>query len=177
MRGGTMSGNCATGMRVIAIAPAMVMTMAMTMARRGRAMKTLEIMTPSSPSGALLWRCRLARRRPAGRRGLARRRCGRHRLSRPHALNAVDDHRVALVEAVGDDRHGRRRLAELDALLLCLVVAIDGIDIVALLIRKDGGARHGQRLDRLRLAHDHGDELGIDQLARDVGALRGRTTR
>src|ERR1051326_6995773 len=122
MRGGTMSGNCATGMRVIAMAPAMVMTMA----RRGRAMKTLEIMAPSSPSGALGRRCRLARRGAAGRGRLARRRCGCHRLSRTHALDAVDDHRVALVEAIGDDRHGRGRLAELDALLLRLVVAVDG---------------------------------------------------
>ncbi len=38
-----MSGNCATGMRVIASAPAMVMTIAMTIASRGRRMKTEEI--------------------------------------------------------------------------------------------------------------------------------------
>ena len=38
-----MSGNCATGMRSIASAPAIVMTIAMTIASRGRAMKTAEI--------------------------------------------------------------------------------------------------------------------------------------
>src|SRR6185312_6470341 len=54
MRGGTMSGNCATGMRVSAMAPAMVMTMAMTMARRGRRIKTAEIIArrPPQPRGA-----------------------------------------------------------------------------------------------------------------------------
>ena len=43
-----MSGNCATGMRVSAIAPAIVITMAMTMASRGRLMKVAEII-PASP--------------------------------------------------------------------------------------------------------------------------------
>src|SRR5437763_1861478 len=38
-----MSGNCATGMRSIEIAPASVMTMAITTASRGRRMKAAEI--------------------------------------------------------------------------------------------------------------------------------------
>ena len=38
-----MSGNCATGMRSIASAPASVITIAMTMASRGRSTKTEEI--------------------------------------------------------------------------------------------------------------------------------------
>jgi hypothetical protein len=38
-----MSGNCATGMRVMASAPAIVVTMAITTASRGRRMKTAEI--------------------------------------------------------------------------------------------------------------------------------------
>ena len=42
--GGTMSGNWATGMRSMASAPAMVMMIAMTTARRGRLTKTAEIM-------------------------------------------------------------------------------------------------------------------------------------
>ncbi len=39
-----MSGNCATGMRVSAIRPAMVMTIAMTIASRGRSTKTAQNM-------------------------------------------------------------------------------------------------------------------------------------
>ena len=42
-----MSGNCATGMRVSASAPAIEMMIAMTMARRGRSTKTEEIMKGS----------------------------------------------------------------------------------------------------------------------------------
>jgi len=38
-----MSGNCATGMRRSASAPAIVMTNAMTIASRGRSTKTAEI--------------------------------------------------------------------------------------------------------------------------------------
>jgi hypothetical protein len=38
-----MSGNCATGMRVSARAPAIVMTSAMTTASRGRSTKIAEI--------------------------------------------------------------------------------------------------------------------------------------
>ena len=38
-----MSGSCATGMRSIDSAPASVMTIAMTIASRGRRMKTAEI--------------------------------------------------------------------------------------------------------------------------------------
>jgi hypothetical protein len=40
--GGTMSGNCAIGIAVIAMRPASVMTMAMTKASRGRSMKMPE---------------------------------------------------------------------------------------------------------------------------------------
>ncbi len=41
--GGTMSGNCATGICVSASRPAIVMTKAITIARRGRSTKTEEI--------------------------------------------------------------------------------------------------------------------------------------
>jgi len=37
-----MSGNCAIGIVVIAMTPAMVMTIAMTIASRGRSMKMAE---------------------------------------------------------------------------------------------------------------------------------------
>ena len=40
--GGTISGNCAIGIEAMAIAPASVITMAMTTANLGRSMKMLE---------------------------------------------------------------------------------------------------------------------------------------
>jgi hypothetical protein len=42
-----MSGSCARGIRVSAISPASVMTMAMTIASRGRLMKIAEIIQSS----------------------------------------------------------------------------------------------------------------------------------
>jgi hypothetical protein len=42
--GGTISGNCATGIAVKAMMPASVMTMAMTKASRGRSMNRPENM-------------------------------------------------------------------------------------------------------------------------------------
>ena len=64
-----MSGNCATGIAVIAISPASVMTIETTKASRGRSMKTSEIIGRSywlaprrrAPSAT-------PRRRAAGRR-------------------------------------------------------------------------------------------------------------
>src|ERR1700736_5188454 len=130
-----MSGNCATGMRVSAIAPAMVMTTAMTMARRGRVMNTPEIMRRSPAAGARRRRGRAAgRRRTAGggaRRAGGRRLdaggAGRDRLARTHALDALDDDAFAFTQSVGHCRQRRRGLAELNAALLRLVVAVDDI--------------------------------------------------
>ncbi len=48
-----MSGNCATGMTPMAMAPARVMTMAMTNARRGRSMKMAENMGAQFPGAVL----------------------------------------------------------------------------------------------------------------------------
>src|SRR6266851_3379564 len=144
-----MSGNCATGMRVSAIAPAMVMTMAMTMARRGRVMKTPEIMARSSSAGARRRRGRAAGGRAwrAGCRRLDAGGAGRDRLSRAHALDALDDDALAFAEPAGHRRQRRRRLAELDAALLRLVVAVDDVDVVAHLVGEYRGARHRQRLE------------------------------
>ena len=58
--GGTMSGNCATGMTDSAMRPAIEMTMEMTKASRGRRMNTAEIMamllSPAEAAADLLLR-------------------------------------------------------------------------------------------------------------------------
>ena len=73
-----MSGNCAIGIAEMAMAPASVMTMAMTTANRGRSMKMLENIVRSVF-------------RTDGRR---------HDLSRMHFLNPVGDDKLALLESV-----------------------------------------------------------------------------
>src|SRR6202021_815097 len=98
--GGTMSGNCATGICKSASAPAMVMTNAITIASRGRSTKTAEIMGFCPPA----WPRR--RREPLDHRGYRR---GR--------LPELDPAQLGLV--VGADRediiallvrqHGRAR--------------------------------------------------------------------
>src|SRR6267154_1115550 len=119
--GGTMSGNCETGMRVSEIAPAIGMRMAMTIARRGRSTKIEEnIKSPSS--------VRYRRNRWSGWRS---RRDG---LAWAHALQAFDNHAVTFVQSAYDGGESWRRLSELDVLPSRLVVGIDDKDIVALLI-------------------------------------------
>src|ERR1700733_3644078 len=130
-----MSGNCATGMRSSESTPASVITMAMTIASRGRSTKTAEIMP--------LWtrRFRCGRRRRGG--------TGVYLDAWPHALDALEHDRFAFLEASHDDRGGRGRLAELDAALLDVVLAVDDIDVVALLIGQYRGTRDRQRFHRL----------------------------
>ena len=60
----------------------------------------------------------------------------------------------------------RRRGPELDTPLLHLVLAVDDVDIVALLIRQHGRARNRHRLDRFGILEDHRDEFAVDELAR-----------
>src|SRR5882762_1945492 len=122
-----MSGSCATGIRVRANSPPSVMTMAMTIASRGRSMKTEEI-TWSAPGGH--GRCR----------------CRRDRRIGPHTLKPLDDDALALREAVGDAGRFGRRLAEAHAALPGHIVLIDDIYEGALLIGEDRGARHGDDL-------------------------------
>ena len=50
--GGTISGNCATGMRSNEIKPAIVVRIAMTMANRGRSTNSFEIMARQPRLGA-----------------------------------------------------------------------------------------------------------------------------
>src|SRR6516165_9527039 len=127
-----MSGNCATGMRVSAINPAIVMTNAMTTARRGRSTKIAEI--TGLPPGRRWWRAR----RP-----------GRDDLTRADTLHALGNNQLAFVEAARHDRRLRCRLAEMDAPHLRPVLPIDDIDVVALLVRQDRRARDAEHRDRL----------------------------
>src|SRR5579862_6880401 len=80
-----MSGNWAIGIADIAIRPASVMTMAMTMAKRGRSIKILE-----NTLFALQFR------------SVLRHNVCRHRLTRVHLLNAIGDDQLALLESALD---------------------------------------------------------------------------
>src|SRR5262249_32667960 len=75
--GGTMSGSCAIGIRARARSPPKVMTIEMTIASRGRSMKTEEIIL-SAPAGD----------------GCYGRRC--HRCVGPCPLDALDDYSLSL---------------------------------------------------------------------------------
>src|ERR1700722_16699120 len=86
--GGTMSGNCATGMRNSDRTPASVIRIAMTIARRGRSTKTAEIIRLLSRRLGCGWWWR----------GRARRDLD----SRPDSLNAVHHDHIAFVEGRSD---------------------------------------------------------------------------
>src|SRR5277367_2720807 len=105
--GGTISGNCATGIWKIAKRPARVMTIETTKARRGRSMKMPDIMAPGLAAD------------------LGRQHGLLHDLSRPHLLDAVDDHLVAFAHAGGHDDVGADVGAGLHAPLLDLVLVGD----------------------------------------------------
>src|ERR1700731_18283 len=111
-----MSGNWATGMRVSANRPAIVMIIAMTTASRGRSTKMAEIIS------LLSRRRRFCRRRLYRRRGS---RAGRYRLPGTHALQPLADDKLALGEPVGHHGGGWGRLAELNAANLRLVLCIN----------------------------------------------------
>ncbi len=115
-----MSGNCATGMRSIDSTPASVMTMAMTIASRGRSTKTPEI-TRVRPR-----RCRPSSslRRPRAEAGHRRGWAGADQGAGAHALQALDDHPLALLQPGGHRGDGGRGLAERDAALLHLVLGV-----------------------------------------------------
>src|SRR4051812_42534084 len=108
-------------MRSIAKKPASEMTMAMTMASRGRLMKVQEI-TASPPAGRGT-RCGLG----AGIGG-----AGRNLHIRPDALLSLQHHLLAASQAPGDHRRLRGGLAELNAAALHPVVGADHVDEVAL---------------------------------------------
>ena len=125
-----MSGNCATGMAVIAMMPAKVMTMEMTKARRGRSMKMAENMEAQFPGAALAattW-------------------------SGPHLLHALDDDQLAFLEA---ERRPRRRALlgpGRDAPQLDLLRVVDQQDVAAGLVELERGLRDHQRAAAARRA-------------------------
>ena len=98
------------GMRWSDIRPAMVMTMAMTMARRGRSTKTAEIMRPGSAG---------MRRGGGQSRGGG---AGHHLHAGAHALYALGDHGLPLRQAADDGGEAWGGLAELHARLLGVVL-------------------------------------------------------
>ena len=64
------------------------------------------------------------------------------------------------------DGGGGRRLAELNAPTLRLVLRIDNVDVIALLVGQHRGARDGENVDRLHALEQHGHEFAVGQLAR-----------
>src|SRR5262245_61876295 len=122
MEGGATGGYCAIGSCVIATLPPTRMKSAMTHAKMGRSMKK-----------RAMWAAPLAARgRSGGRGGCGRRgRTGlpRHRVHRRaghhHLLEAVDDHLLAGLQAVGDEPALALGRADLDVALLRLVVGTD----------------------------------------------------
>ena len=176
-------------MRSIASAPAMVMTMAMTIASRGRSTKTAEIMAqcpqfrPTAASGRARedrsvsvagWSPRLS---PAPAPPLLA--CGpglgAEAFTGPGGGSGVTCTpgrtrwmpSTTTISPSVSPRHydGRvgRRLAELDAALLRPVLAIHDIDVVALLVGQHRGAGHAESQHRLDALDQHGDELSVGQ--------------
>src|SRR4051794_12421146 len=94
--GGTMSGDCATGVTKMDRMPAIAVTIAMTAASRGRSTKTLES-TGSAPAC-----CR--RNRTRGDRG-----------ARAQAFHSLYDHLFAAGETAIENRVGTLFAADLDA--------------------------------------------------------------
>src|SRR3984957_12108348 len=117
-------------MRCIDNAPASVSSMATTIARRGRSMKTPEIILRLSHARVgWRWRGRAGADLDAG----------------PDALDPLGDHHLALLQPAGDHGRGGRRLAQLDPPLLHLVVGADNIDVVPLLVGQHRLARNAKR--------------------------------
>src|SRR5262245_15577033 len=151
--GGTMSGSCATGMRNRDSNPPSVMTIEMTIASRGRSMKTEEIMA-SAPAGD----------------GRDRRRCYRRVGSRP--LDALDNDLLSLLQAFNNGGGLRSYLAEAHAALAGDVVIIDHIHIAALLIGEDRGTRDGDDLPGRDGFQEDGNEFVCNELAKADSARR-----
>src|SRR5262249_24917340 len=153
--GGTISGSCATGIRVSAKRPPRAMTIAITIARRGRSMKTEETMF-SAP----------AHDGRDGRRG--------HRRVGSRLLDPIHDDLLSFRQAVGNAGLFRSHFAEAHAALAGNILIIHHIHIAALLVGEDRGARHGDHLFRLDGLQEDRDELVCDQLAKVDTARRLR---
>src|SRR5476651_2831182 len=132
-----MSGNWATGNAVMAMRPAIEITVEMTNASRGRRMKTDEI---------VIGLPRLRERCGSG--------AGVHHHAGPHFLLALDDHLVAGLQSALDAGQSVARYAGLDRSLLDRVLVADHEDERAGLVDGDGALLHGQHRGRvLRLDH------------------------
>src|SRR5271167_1155931 len=100
----------------------------MTIASLGRSTKTAEIICSASADLG------------PGRTWCDR--AGGNLDARPHTLQPLQDHRLALFHAAGDDGQRGGRLAELDRTPFDLVVGTDDINIIPALVGQDGGPRH-----------------------------------
>src|SRR5260370_38866097 len=144
-----MSGNCATGSDVMAIRPAMVMTVETTKASRGRRMNSDEIVMAS-----------LLRRGGSGGRH-----CRRHGHARPHTLLALDDHLLARLQSLGDGDHAVARRAGLHSALLGHVLVFDDVDVGPRLADCDGRLRSADHGPGVRILEAHAPALALRQRA------------
>src|ERR1700687_4209275 len=120
MRGGTMSGNCATGRPSIAMRPPRTVRIAMTIATMGLLMKNRAMASPPGAGRQGRRGCRRSRRGIDGRDGHAR----------LHAGEPLDDDTLALGESALDDPHASHALGGLDCPDLSLVAFADDRDLI-----------------------------------------------
>src|SRR5437588_3343225 len=132
----------------MAMMPASVMTIATTMASRGRSMKMPENIS----------RCRHEARR--------------HKLPGAHLLDAFDDDQFPFFEAAGHNDVAIALGASRDPALLDLLFRVDHEDITAGLIEEYGGLRNQQRRLRLTALHGNADNSAWDQEMFRVRHLR-----
>src|SRR3954470_7079935 len=144
-----MSGYWASGMAIIASAPAMAVTIAMTIDSRGRSTKTEDSIgsAPGDRPGD--------RTRPDGD-------------ARPHPLQPVDDDLLAAGEAVLDDHVGPALAPDLDAPHRGLAV-LDDEHVDAALVGDERRLRHHDLLRRLAALEQDAHELAVAQRRVGVG--------
>src|SRR6478752_7846863 len=138
-----ISGYCATGIAKSESRPAIVVTSAMTMARRGLSTKT-EVNIGSAP---------------AGRRGHGR---GEDRRSRPEILQPLDDDLLVAGQTLFDDDIGTGLGADLNALHHGLAV-LDREDIGALLIGDQRRLRNQHLLLALSSLDGESHKRAVDE--------------
>src|SRR4029077_501313 len=130
--GGTISGNWATGIWVMAMRPAGVMTREMTKASRGRSMKIAEI-TLSTPVVH------------HGQGGL-------DLLAGPDLLDAFHDHLFAQLQARLDDGVQALARPDRDPALFDLAIAVDDQNVITGLVDLQGRLGHDEAWLLLALA-------------------------
>src|SRR5215831_10623891 len=138
-----MSGNWATGSAPSAITPAIEMTIEMTIASRGRWMKTVEIIAGFAPCST-------------GRRGRLLRRYGH---PRPDALLPLHHDALARFYAFIDDGQSLALGTETDAALLDFVVLADDKHVGPGLVDGDRGLGDHDDLVAALLFYDDANRL------------------